>query len=279
MTTSTPSRLLSRLTERWRSLWRQPARPVAEAHAKSDDSRATTTASGRRPFIRRGLWTTSLQFTDTEAQSRMLTFRPQALLIGYTRSMMGFLRLNPAPQRIAMIGLGGGSLAKYCYRHLRQSLIDVVEINPHVLQLRQTFKVPADDARFRVLLDDGAQFIRLQPEHYDVLLVDGYDASGIAPPLATQRFYHDCRKALRSGGVLVVNLFCDDGDRHLQRIRHAFGDTVIGVSQSAENHCVAFAWREPLPTPLPETLLSAAAQRDLRSELDRIDKALSERRS
>ena len=43
---------------------------------------------------------------------------PDALVTAYTRKMMAFLLFNPAPKRIAMVGLGGGSLAKFCYRNL-----------------------------------------------------------------------------------------------------------------------------------------------------------------
>ncbi len=227
-------------------------------------------AGERRPIVRRGLFHTSLQFTSTEAQSRMWTFRPQALLIGYTRSMMGFIRFVPVPERICMIGLGGGSLAKYCFRHLPRALIDVVEINPQVIALRRTFRVPADDQRFRVHLDDGAAFIRRHRGRYDVLLVDGYDETGIPAPLASQRFYNDCYAALVEGGVLVVNLFCRDADRHLQRIRKRFGGAVISLQEPGMSNQVVFAWVGRRRSAEPSSL-SLAAQADLAAELARLD--------
>ena len=61
---------------------------------------------------------------------------PSALDLEYTQTMMGFLLFLPQPQRIAMIGLGGGSLAKFCHRYLPRTRIQVVEINPHVIALR-----------------------------------------------------------------------------------------------------------------------------------------------
>ena len=57
------------------------------------------------------LW---LHFEDGNVQSRMLQAEPARLVLEYTRLMMGFLLFAPAPARIAMIGLGGGLLAKYC---------------------------------------------------------------------------------------------------------------------------------------------------------------------
>ncbi len=60
----------------------------------------------------------SLHFDFPTIQSRMLKADPEHLLLDYTRTMMGFLLFVPKPARIAMIGLGGGSLAKYCRRRL-----------------------------------------------------------------------------------------------------------------------------------------------------------------
>ncbi|MDE8344502.1 MAG: hypothetical protein POG24_11875, partial [Acidocella sp.] len=65
---------------------------------------------------------------------------PCALDLEYSRTMMGFLLFKPEPKHIAMVGLGGGSLAKFCHRYLPATRIEVVEINPHVLALRDEFR-------------------------------------------------------------------------------------------------------------------------------------------
>lgn len=82
-----------------------------------------------------------------------------------------------------MVGLGGGSLAKFCHRHLPEVQIEVVEINPHVIALRNEFQVPADSARFTVLHDDGARFVRERARPCDVLIVD----STASPATACRR--------------------------------------------------------------------------------------------
>jgi len=111
----------------------------------------------------------------------MCTSRPDELELDYTKIMMGFLLLNHRPRHIAMIGLGGGSLAKFCYRNLPDTRITVLEINPHVIALRQEFLVPDDNERFQVIEADGADFVRDADPEFDVLLVDGYDPQGQAP--------------------------------------------------------------------------------------------------
>jgi spermidine synthase len=164
-----------------------------------------------RPYVHEGLTSKALHFSICEIQSRMKLDDPYALDLEYTRTMMGFLLFQPDPRHISMIGLGGGSLAKFCYRHLPGARIHVVEINPHVIALRDEFHVPPDDHRFRVIQGDGAQFVRYRPMRSDVLIVDGFDSSGQPSRLCSQRFYDTIvgrigRSFDRS--ILVV----DDGD-------------------------------------------------------------------
>ncbi len=153
----------------------------------------------------------SLCFDEHGMQSCMYVDGPDLLALGYTRTMAGFLLLHPRPRRIAMIGLGGGSLAKYCYRHLPDARITSIEINPDVIALRDRFRIPPDDARFTVLCADGARYVAEAGEACaDVLIVDGFDAGGLPLALGTRQFYADCRRHLADGGVLAVNLLVDD---------------------------------------------------------------------
>lgn len=216
-----------------------------------------------RPFIRRRWNTTELQFVRGVSQSRMLTFAPDRLLIDYTRTMLGALVLVPQPRSIGMVGLGGGSQAKFCYRHLPQARIEVAENSPQVLALRRRFRIPDDDARLRILLDDGARFLQERPGRYDLLLVDGYDETGIPASLSSQRFYDDCRAALAEGGAMAINLYCVDARRHLDKLRRSFGeDRVLLLEELRQSNRVAMAW---VGTPARDRrmALSPAAQRDL----------------
>lgn len=71
-----------------------------------------------RPFIGLTSTTKSLHFSADEIQSRMILRHPDRLDPEYTRMMMSFLLFNPVPASIPMIGLSGGSLAKFCNRYV-----------------------------------------------------------------------------------------------------------------------------------------------------------------
>ncbi|MES2049341.1 MAG: hypothetical protein V4447_13155, partial [Pseudomonadota bacterium] len=95
--------------------------------------------SDKKTYIYQSEKSTSLHFTITAVQSEMRADSPYELVLGYTRTMMGFLLFNPAPKNIGMIGLGGGSLPKYCYAYLPTSSIAVAEISSEVIALREHF--------------------------------------------------------------------------------------------------------------------------------------------
>ncbi|MBI3347359.1 MAG: transferase [Burkholderiales bacterium] len=196
-----------------------------------------------KPYVYETLDTRAMHFSICEIQSRMQVQHPHALDLAYTRTMMAFLLFVPRPRALAMIGLGGGSMAKFCHRQLPDTRIEVVEINPHVIALREQFQVPPDDARFQVRRGDGADFVRETHDRLDVLLVDGFDHEGQPPALCSQAFYDDCRTALRANGLLVVNLHTAHADfqRHAARLERAFDGEVLLVSDRDCSNTIAFA--------------------------------------
>ena len=196
-----------------------------------------------KPYVYETLNTRALHFSICEIQSRMKVQQPEALDLAYTRTMMAFLLFVPRPQTLAMIGLGGGSMAKFCHRQLPDTRIEVVEINPHVIALRDQFQVPPDDARLRVRRGDGADFVRHTHDRLDVLLVDGFDHEGQPPALCSQAFYDDCRTALRADGLVVVNLHTAHPEfpLHVARLERAFDGEVLFVGDKDCSNTVAFA--------------------------------------
>lgn len=231
-----------------------------------------------RPFVLDDGASLSLHFTQGELQSRMRLDSPCGLEVDYTRTMMGFLLFNPAPAHIGMIGLGGGSIAKFCHRHLPISRMTVLEINPHVIALRSDFQVPPDDARFEVLAADGALFLQTQAPRYDVLLIDGFDYDGQPAALCSQGFYDDCLAALPEDGVLVVNLHYDHPDYPLlfERIRRSFGGNAVEIVTLEKSNSIVFARKGTPISPQALNLagslagLDAQARTTLKPELARM---------
>ena len=181
-------------------------------------------------------------------QSAMRVSRPWDLELAYTRAMMGFLMFNPIPQDVLMIGLGGGSLAKFIRKQRPQTHITAVEIDPRVIAAARThFELPPDDDALNVIEADGALYVRQHPASADVILLDGFDAGNQVEALATQTFYAACRRVLKPGGIVVVNLWGRDSEfaEYFARLTRAFDGEVGWLSVQNKTNVIVFAFAEP----------------------------------
>ncbi|MES2015484.1 MAG: transferase spermidine synthase [Pseudomonadota bacterium] len=184
-----------------------------------------------------------LMFSDGVIQSEMLLSDPDALTLAYTRAIMCFVLFQPAPRHLVIVGMGGGSLVKFCLRYLPTTRITVLEIDAQVIALRDDFAIPPDSARLRVVQADAAAYVPALAADVDVLVVDGFDALGQPAALASAGFYAACCRALRPGGVIAVNLHCQEPDYAaiLQRLRLAFDGKVCRFKAIAPHNHILFA--------------------------------------
>ncbi|HYJ40582.1 MAG TPA: hypothetical protein VEW08_07325 [Steroidobacteraceae bacterium] len=223
-----------------------------------------------RPFIVDNGPRRFLHFDFGAIQSVMELSNPVRLALAYTRKMMAFLLFNRAPKRILLLGLGGGSLAKFCYANLPTASLTAVEVNQDVIALRDEFSVPEDDHRFRVINADGASYVSVLTHYKDVILADACDRAGIAAELGSVEFYRRARQHLSSDGVFVANI-C--GDRfstatQLAKIREAFEDELLSLQVQTDGNIIVFGFKKRRPDRHWERIEAGAADLKRRFHLD-----------
>ncbi|MDN5752645.1 MAG: polyamine aminopropyltransferase [Nitrosospira sp.] len=187
-----------------------------------------------------------LHLGNSMVQSAMRLAAPNDLELTYTRCMMGFMLFHPRPENILMIGLGGGSLAKFVYHRLPQTKTTVIEINPQIVGMaRNWFFVPADDERLQVIIAEGGEYIASHPASADVLMIDGFDEGCQVSSLCSQDFYNHACEVLKGKGMLVVNLLSRDKGVHdyLTRIENSFAGHVITMAAETRGNLIAFAFK------------------------------------
>lgn len=177
----------------------------------------------------------------------MRVARPWALELDYTREMMAALLLRPDPEwprSALLIGLGAGSLTKFLYRHRPAARLTVVEIDAEVVDVaRRHFKLPDDDERLDIVIDDGASWLAGSPRKFDLILVDGFDEKARTGALETLPFYQACRAHLSSDGILSVNMLTRSRGfkATAARIAEAFDDRALVFPSCESGNAVALA--------------------------------------
>lgn len=209
-----------------------------------------------------------LQIGGDAIQSAMRLSEPDAIELDYVRAMMAFLLFRPEPRDVLMVGLGGGSMARFVHARMPETRVTVTEINPGVVTVaRKYFRFPEEDERLRIVIAEGAEEVARRPAGCDVLVVDGFVNGRVAGSLCTRSFYEAAFAALRPQGVLVANFMADDSrlERHCARIEKAFGRAPLLLLAEEEDNLIAFAVKGG-PSRLAWAQLKARA-RDARVQL------------
>lgn len=188
-----------------------------------------------------------LHFGTEWVQGGMRIARPWSIELEYQRQMMALGLLLPKPRSVLQLGLGAAALTKFCWRHLPEAEITVVEISPEVVATaRQWFRLPDDDERLSVVLGDAREALDTRRAlRTDWLQVDLYDAAARGPVYDDETFYRLCRRALARPGVASFNLFGRSFDPSFAAISAAFDSRVLALPEVAEGNRIALALTGP----------------------------------
>ena len=154
-----------------------------------------------------------MSFTRREQSARQTCQsldHPEQFVFPYTRMMMGALYLNPQPRKILMIGLGGGVLPTALAQVLPETAIDIVELDPAVVNVARRFFQFSPGPNLRVIEEDGRVFVKRagqSDQRYDLILLDAFDHEYIPEHLLTQEFLREVKYLLTADGVLAANTF------------------------------------------------------------------------
>jgi spermidine synthase len=191
-----------------------------------------------------------LHFATEWVQGAMRIAKPAELVLEYTAQMMAWLLFlaPPKEQRIAMLGLGAGSLTRFCMKHTASPLV-AVEWNPRVTAAcRSYFRLPAH-RRLEIVHEDAGQWVMdpMNAGTASVLMVDLYDAQARGPVRDSVAFYRGCRRVLGETGVLTVNLFGDHDSfpRNLENLSKAFNGRLAMLPEIDAGNRIVLAFTGP----------------------------------
>ncbi|XP_044295229.1 eEF1A lysine and N-terminal methyltransferase isoform X1 [Varanus komodoensis] len=128
--------------------------------------------------------------------------------------------LPAAPIRVLVIGLGGGSLPLFLHDYLPQCRVDVVELDPAMLEVARRWFGFLPEDRLRVHIADGLAYVaNLAAEgssSYDAVMfdVDSKDSAlgmSCPPPAFVEKaFLQKVKSLLKPDGIFILNLVCRD---------------------------------------------------------------------
>lgn len=196
----------------------------------------------------------SLHFGSDAKQSSMLRDNPFQLTLSYTRALCSALLFTPTPQRTLLLGLGGGSLAKFFLHYLPQCHIDVVECREAVVDIAHDYFALPKDERLHIHLGDAGRFIReADLEHfsqYDLIVTDAFLDTGIAYAVCGLAFLDACRARLSPRGCMAINLWTEDHhytDDYLNDLKTSFDNQILRLPVQGKENLIVLATQQTAP--------------------------------
>ncbi len=201
-------------------------------------------------------------------ESRVDLERPDDLLVEYTRYMFLSYLFRPNPEKVLIVGLGGGSMVHFLQRHDPKVKVDVVEIDPMIANIADRYFGVRTGRNVNINVTDGFEYLTSTDAKYDVIYLDaflrpssGTDRTGVPLHLKTLKFYGEVRKRLNPDGVVVFNLNPHLSVREdIQTIKEAFPNTYVFRLTGYDGYVVVASTAE-----------SAVSAKTISAEAARID--------
>lgn len=191
-----------------------------------------------------------LQTGDGTLQSAMDHRSPERLVLPYTVTMMAALLFVDDPRSVLMLGLGGGSQARFLRHHFPDADITAWEQDEAVVAMARRHFALDSDAAVRIVNEDARAVVDFVGPPVDLVLLDLFGTGGMSPWMREARVYKGCRRRLAPHGVLAANLWVEPDDEFLgvlDGVQKAFGERTLLLTVPGYRNLVALAFDQPPP--------------------------------
>ena len=189
--------------------------------------------------------------TDGARQSVVKPGDTDHIEVMYAKAIPVVFAYAPEAKRVLIVGLGGGTIPMFLRKRLPALDIDVVELDPAVVDVAKSHFGFREDDRLHAHVGDGRRFIEGKRAAYDLIIVDAFGANEVPFALATREFQRSVRRALTPRGIVVANLWGGLSNPLFPAMVKTYIDTypqvaVLDLEGVANRLVIAGPW-SPLP--------------------------------
>ena len=147
-------------------------------------------------------------YLDGQPHSAMDRDDPTRHVFDYTRYFHAPLLFTDEAEvdRVLFVGGGGFTGPRIFHETYPNATVDVVELDPAVIDAADRYFGIPDSPRMNVHRGDGRQYLEETDRTYDVIVLDAYRKDDVPFQLTTVEFMRRAAERLDDDGVLVANL-------------------------------------------------------------------------
>jgi spermidine synthase len=154
------------------------------------------------------------------------------------------------PKKYLFLGMGAGLMPRFIRRHFPKTQIDIVELDPEVPKIAAKYFGYKPDDKTTIIIADARVYINNCKKHYDVIIVDVYNAKAVPFAVTTQEFFSRLKTCLTPQGVAGVNLANLGNEKFLVSelftISQVFNNLLIYACPGDSNFIPIFSANKPL---------------------------------
>ncbi len=144
---------------------------------------------------------------DQYVESAILTTAPYPSVATYTDYFHLAFLVEPDIDHALFIGAGGGIGPRTFSRHAPDMAIDVVDVDPKVLEIAREYFFFEVSRKVRSIAQDGRMFLSKSRAQYDCIVLDAFTIGGRIPfHLVTREFFDVCAARMTDNGVFMMNI-------------------------------------------------------------------------
>jgi len=206
--------------------------------------------------------------TSKTNQSCLFKNDPLRLVFNYTKLLFSGLLINDKPERILIIGLGGGTMSNTLHQLYPSAEIINVEIDPSVVKVARKYFDFLENEKITSKIQDGRIFVKraaLKKEKYDWIILDAFNGDYIPEHLLTKEFLSETQQLLSKNGVLSSNTFSvsDLYAHESATYKAVFGD-FFNVRNKMNSNRIILTSQRPLPNAKVIAQRAAALNKQLK---------------
>ncbi len=131
-------------------------------------------------------------------------------MLDYSRLVFSAACFVLSPRRALVLGLGGGVIPREMFTIWPDVEVEVMEIDPHIVEVARRFFFLPESPRLRVWIGDGR--VRMedwaaQGRRFDWIVLDAFDGEYVPAHLRTIEFMRTVCRLRADPGIVIANLF------------------------------------------------------------------------
>jgi spermidine synthase len=142
-------------------------------------------------------------------QSAVYLDSPDKHVLEYSSMIFTSLAFVEEPQRVLVVGLGGGIIPSTFAKHFPSAQIDIVELDDEIVKVAEKFFNFEISELTNIIISDARVYVHQAKStgvEYDIIVLDAFNGSYIPSHLTTKEFLHETFSLLKAGGCVVSNI-------------------------------------------------------------------------